>query len=321
MRAATHAHVALPPDAPLRPALEAAGVPVWPVAFRGRLQGTAALARVVRRVEPACIAAHTAHAHAHAHRLGTPPVVVHRRVDFRPRPLSRRRYRCARGYIAVSDAVAEVLAGVGVARQRIAVVRDGIDPGPLETAEPVALRPLLGLPPAARVVLAAGALVPHKGHRVLVEALSLLSADHHVAIAGSGPLKGRLGRQAARRGTAARLHLLGHRPDLAGLLQGADVFCHPSLEEGLGQVVVEAQLAGVPVVATRAGGLPEAVGRGGLLVPAGDPRALARALERALATGSALRAAVAADAHRLRARFSVERMVRGTESAYAALVG
>jgi glycosyltransferase involved in cell wall biosynthesis len=103
---------------------------------------------------------------------------------------------------------------------------------------------------------------------------------------------------------------------VAALLAAARVFVHPSVEEGFGQAVVEAMLARVPVVVTDAGGLPEVVGDCGLVVPRDDPRALARAIRRALAGDHP---SVEAAAERARARFSVDAMVEGTLAVYAAV--
>ena len=149
-------------------------------------------------------------------------------------------------------------------------------------------------------MLAVGALVP-KGHRVLSEAARLLPGVD-VAVAGEGPLR------------FGGLRHLGHRDDIRALLAGARVFVHPSVEEGMGQAVVEALAAGLPVVVSDAGGLPETVGDAALVVPRGDPAALAAALRRALAGEHPPAAAARARA----ARFSVEAMVSGTLEAYRA---
>ena len=119
--------VALPPDAPLRPALEQAGVRVLPVAFRGPFRGGRALAAAVRTFRADLVAAHTSHAHGHAVAVGTRPVVVHRRLDFAPGWGSRAKYRRATRFVAVSAAVGAVLERSGVEPGRIDVVLDGAD--------------------------------------------------------------------------------------------------------------------------------------------------------------------------------------------------
>jgi glycosyltransferase involved in cell wall biosynthesis len=253
------------------------------------------------------VAAHTAHALAHALRAATGPVVAHRRVDFPPNRIGRRRLSRAANVIAVSAAVRAVLVAAGIPPGSVAVVYDGVDPAP----DPAPA----SAPVPAPFVLAVGALVPHKGHATLVSALPLLPGVH-AAIAGEGPLRSTLARQAARLGVSDRLHLLGQRTDVPSLLRSADVVCHPSHEEGLGQVVIEALLARAAVVASRVGGLPEIVEGRGVLVPPRDPRVLADALRLALADPSPLRRAASSAADLLRRAFSVERMVRETVAVY-----
>jgi glycosyltransferase involved in cell wall biosynthesis len=301
--------VALPPDALLRPALEAAGVPVHPIAFGGVWRGTLPLARLLRARPPELVAAHTSHAHGHAILAGRVPVVVHRRVDFVPGadPVTRWKYGSPAGFVAVSRAVARLLERF-VPADRIAVVPDGVDR--VDLPDRVAARRELDLPDGP-IVGAVGALVPHKGHIHLVRAMAGL--DALLVIAGEGPERPRL------EGPRVRLPGRVHAPTL---LAAIDVLVHPSVGEGMGQVVVEAMLAGVPVVCTSAGGLPEVVeaGRTGLVVPPGDDRALAAAIRQVLADpeGARIRAEAGREAAR---RFSVAAMVEGTLAAYARFTG
>ncbi len=324
VRGAPDQAVALPPDAPLRPALEEAGVSVFPVDFQGVWRGTAALRRAAGAAGAELVAAQTSHGHGHAvlARTGL-PVVVHRRLDFAPGrdPLTRLKYRLPQGYVAVSTAVARILEQAGVPSERIAVVHDGVDPAPL--LHPRGLREVtrhrLGLPADAPLVGAVGALVLHKGHRHLVEAMVGLEA--HLVIAGEGPLRADLEAQIQRLGLQDRVLLVGRVEDVPALIEALDLFAHPSVEEGMGQAVVEAMLAGVPVVATSAGGLVDVVedGISGVLVAPGRAGALTRAISAGLrGPGAAKRRATVARERAL-SRFSVERMVGETLAAYARL--
>jgi glycosyltransferase involved in cell wall biosynthesis len=123
-------------------------------------------------------------------------------------------------------------------------------------------------------------------------------------------------RQAAERGVARRVHFLGVRADVAQVLAAADLFALASDWEGTPLAVMEAMAAGLPVVATAVGGVPELVvaGESGVLTPAGDAPALAGALAR-LAGDAALRHAMSAAASARAGQFGVDKMV----SEYAAL--
>jgi glycosyltransferase involved in cell wall biosynthesis len=307
--------VALPGDAPLAAALAEDGVRSFPVALRGELRGTAGLRAAIRAFRPDLVAAHTAHGLGHALRASDAPVVAHRRLDFPPNAVGRARLARAARVIAVSGAVRRVLLGAGVDPARIDLVYDGVDP-PHPTGRRTTLRDLLGVGRATPVVLAVGALVEHKGHATLVDALTELPGVH-VAIAGEGPLRAALTRRGARLGVADRLHLLGARDDVPDLLRTADVVCHPSWEEGLGQVVIEALLAGAAVVASRAGGIPEVLDGRGVLVPPRDPRALADAVAATVSDPAPFRRAAADALDLLRTVFSTDRMTADTFAAYA----
>jgi glycosyltransferase involved in cell wall biosynthesis len=149
-----------------------------------------------------------------------------------------------------------------------------------------------GVRPAGRpVVFAAGRLVAQKGFAVLLEAASRwrdLEPMPLVVIAGDGPLAGELRARAVALGAAAVF--LGHRDDVPARLAGAGVFVLPSYWEGQPLVLQEALRAGTPIVATRAGGIPDLTGEdAALLVPPGDAQALAAAV-RSVLTDQALAA-------------------------------
>ncbi|MEQ1501755.1 MAG: glycosyltransferase [Myxococcota bacterium] len=304
------ATVIVPDDAPIRAALEADGIEVVPVPVRGRWWGRPAVWRALERLGPDLVAAHDGHGAAVA-LGGRWPVVVHRRVDFAPSRVGARRLCRAAGVIAVSGAVAAVVRRAGV--ERIRTVYDAVDPAPIDAAvaDRDGVRAELGLARERRLVVAVGALVDHKGHRHLIDALAAVP-DAVLVVLGDGPLRGALRARADGRGVDARW--LGVRADVPRWLKAADLFVHPSVEEGLGQAVIEAGLAGARIVATRAGGIPE-LGLGTLVNP-GDPAALADAIRAALAQGPGIDDPRAIEA--LRERFSVGRLVAATRDAYAA---
>jgi glycosyltransferase involved in cell wall biosynthesis len=150
-------------------------------------------------------------------------------------------------------------------------------------------RPLGPLGPLGPLVLAVGRLAPQKGFGTLLEAASSwrdIKPEPVLVIVGEGPLEARLKSQAAALHLDARFP--GHRDDVPGLLAAAAVFVLPSVWEGQPLILQEALRAGVPVVATRVGGIPEITGEdAALLVAPGDPDQLADAV-RAVLTDPAL---------------------------------
>lgn len=142
------------------------------------------------------------------------------------------------------------------------------------------------------LVLAVGRLVPHKGFGQLLEATRELTGEPRplVLLAGDGPLALELAERAAAERLPVRL--LGHRTDVPGLLAAADLVVISSRWEARSLVAQEALRAGVPLVATAVGGIPELVGDAAVLVPGGDPAALGGAVRELLAD-PARRAALA----------------------------
>jgi glycosyltransferase involved in cell wall biosynthesis len=137
-------------------------------------------------------------------------------------------------------------------------------------------------------------------------------------VAGDGPRAQELRALAASLGVADRVALLGHREDVAMLLEEADLFVLPSRSEAFPNSVVEAMAAGLPVIASAVGGLPELVdsGRTGLLVPPDDPVALASALEALVSVPERARAMGDAARTEIARRYSFDRMVRSFEDLY-----
>ncbi len=231
--------------------------------------------------------------------------------------------------IAISDHVARFTIARGVRDvRRVRRVYHGLEPEDAAGAQRARARVRHELGVGADVYLVGnvGRLAPQKGQRHLVRAMPLLLEQvprAHLAIVGAGDLEGFFRELAQELGVADRVHVLGARRDVAAIMQAIDVFAMPSIWEGFGIVLLEAMAAGRPIVASRVATIPEVVvdGETGLLVPPGDPVALADALaalaldaERASALGSAGR-------ERLQRCFSIEKMVGDTEGLYEELLG
>jgi glycosyltransferase involved in cell wall biosynthesis len=163
------------------------------------------------------------------------------------------------------------------------------------------------------VVATVAHLIPQKGVDHLLRALAQMRRRARLQVIGDGPEASRLSALAAELGIGDRVQLLGLRDDVAEVLQAADVFVHPAIwGEAFGLTIAEAMATGLPVVASRVGGIPELVTHGetGLLVPPGDAGALAGALDRLAADGEE-RARLGANARqRVLERFDLRTSVR-----------
>jgi glycosyltransferase involved in cell wall biosynthesis len=226
--------------------------------------------------------------------------------------------------IAISDHIARFTVSRGVRYpSRVRRVYHGIEPPVTQTLEREGqqIRRDLGIGQDAFVVGNVGRLAPQKGQRHLIAAMPLLLErvpNAHAVIAGAGDLEEYLRDLALELGAAERVHVLGPRRDVPALMHAMDVFAMPSIWEGFGLVLLEAMAAGRPVVASRVATIPEVVldGETGLLVPAGDPLALADALAQLAGDPEGARTMGEAGRERLRLHFSIEKMVGDTEMLY-----
>ena len=212
----------------------------------------------------------------------------------------------------------------GVPPERMRVIRNGVDPFERLPAR-AAARAAFGLPGDGFVVGAVGALEEKKGILDLLEAARLAAPaipGLTVLLAGEGSLAARL-RNETVGALGFRLVLAGQRDDVATVYAALDAFVLPSHQEALPLALLEAMQAGCPVLATRVGGIPEAVDdeRAGLLVEPGRPDRLAEGLRR-LASDPPLRQRLGAAAQAAaRQRFSTSRMVTDLETLYGEILG
>ncbi len=319
------APVVAPPGAEILERAAAAGLETVPLPALGEMDplGALRIARLEKRLGTDALHAHNATSHGVAAlaRLlgrGSPLIVTRRSLQGRVGAASRLKYVSgAERYIAISRAVAEDLARLGVPLERITVIPSAVALPAPGTETPVDWHRRLDLPADARVVGSAGALSGEKDYATLIRAVALLDPSVHLAIAGDGPLRTALLRLAADLGVDARVHLPGHLEEIGDGLRGMEVYAQPSAREGLGTAVMEAMARGVPVVASAVGGLVDLVADGetGLLVPAGDPAALAGAL-RQLLESPELRERLAASALAAVERLSPQRLVERTLEVY-----
>jgi glycosyltransferase involved in cell wall biosynthesis len=335
-RAALVAH----PDGELR-RRAAEGLELVPIAPRAEMDLSAAwrLSRVVRRLTPDVIHAHDPHgvamsalalsiAGSSLKPRGAPPLVASRRVDFhlKGNSFSRWKHRQVDCFIAASDAIRHMLVADGVPADRTVTVHEGIDVDRVGAAPPVNLHETFWLPHHAPIVGNVAALVPHKGQRHLIDAAHLVvreMPDVRFIILGEGELRDALERQVREHHLEKHVFLPGFRTDVLGCIKSFDLFVMSSVSEGLGTSVLDAMACSRAVVATRAGGIPEIVDEGvtGILVPPHDHVSMAQAIVSLLQDENRRRTMGTAGLERVRARFTVERMVAETARVYARVAG
>jgi L-malate glycosyltransferase len=228
-------------------------------------------------------------------------------------------------------AVKEWLIGEGYDAAKIVVIPNGVELSRFDRTDGDG-SPFrgLGIPDGAPVVLVVSRLNPLKGIESFLEAAALVAPEFptvRFVIAGDTnpnerPYWSTLTSLTVRLGLTDRLIFAGLRRDVPELLSAATISVMPSLNEALSNVVLESMAAGAPVVATRVGGTPEAISDGvnGLLVPPGDPRAMASAMASLLRDQSRARRLGDAARQSIHERFSMERMVSVTAQLYEALL-
>ena len=230
--------------------------------------------------------------------------------------------------VANSQATADAFVQSGGRAAKVRVVHNGIDVDAyrLEASHDVqTLRQTLGFGDAPTVGVFSR-LSEWKGQHVLLEALTRLPEVHTLlvgdALFGEDAYAERLREQTRQLGLEQRVHFLGFRRDIPELMRAVDVVAHTSVTaEPFGRVVVEGMLSGKPVVATRAGAIPEIItdGKTGLMIEPGDAAALAAALAQVFADREQATMLGAAARRAAQARFSLAALADGLASCFAEL--
>jgi glycosyltransferase involved in cell wall biosynthesis len=232
--------------------------------------------------------------------------------------LQRWSLRHMQASVAVSGPVAERLAGSGVPRSRIRVIRNAwAAPGAFLAREEA--RDRLGLDPATRVIGWVGRITPEKGPDVAVEALALTRKDITLSFIGTGRMEPGLRARARELGLSDRIRWHGLVEDAWLYFRAFDAWCLSSHTEGTPISLLESMAAEVPIIATRVGGVPDVVGDAeALLVPPADIRALAAAMGEAIEADQSAR--VAAAQSRVATQFGIERWLDEHENLYRDLI-
>lgn len=225
--------------------------------------------------------------------------------------------------VAVSEDLKQfIVEKVGVSPSQVKVLYNGVDVFPnCDSIEVGECRKELGLPPSHQIVGVVGNLYPVKGHQYLIDSIpAVLSKCPNTSFvfAGRGELEAELRGQVHRLGLDARVFFLGLRQDIPRILSVIDVFVLPSLSEGLSMAILEAMIAGKPVVATQVGGNPELVldGETGFLIPPRDSQALAASLTTLLMNKQQAEQFGERGKRRAERQFSLQNMVCAYQALY-----
>lgn len=255
------------------------------------------LARLVRRLRPDVIQAHGGEPlkYAIAASPRSPVPIVYRRIGSIhgwTKPGLRRSghamlmKRATRVITLGLEMHRETVETLGVPADHVVVIPNAIDPQRIRaSASAAATREMLGISEGVPLILWIGALSDEKDPLAVPAIAEMIGSEGAVfALVGDGPLAGRLRATIDRMGLRDRVRLLGARTDVGNLLESCELMLVTSRTEGVPGVVIEAGMHGVPVVSYDVGGIREVVVQGetGILAAAGDRRALAASLRRAL---------------------------------------
>lgn len=254
---------------------------------------------------------------------GVPTVMSRRNDNPEPRGWFRLKYKLYDHVIAISEGIRQVLLAAGLPPSRVSCVHSAVD---TERYRPDRsdigwLRAEFGLADDQLTIAMAAQFIARKGHRTLVAALPQVMAAHprtRILLFGQGPEEAAIRHLVDRAGLNDRVVFAGFRKDLVRVLPCIDVMVHPAEMEGLGVALLQAAACGLPIVAGRAGGIPEIVrpGLNGELIEPGDAAGLSRHLVNILRDSSVRARYGAAGRALVQAEFSIEAMVEGNLRVY-----
>jgi glycosyltransferase involved in cell wall biosynthesis len=303
----------------------AAGIPVIEIPEHGRWDPRVVpvLRRIVREFAPDILETHNVKSHFLVRATG-----LHRefpwiawnhgytskdRIDRAYNQIDRWSLRGAYRLMTVCRPFATAMQHLGIPREKISVLHNFVDAYvPPADDEVLRLRQKMGLGDEL-IIVTIGRMSVEKGHANLLRAIALLKdrpelPKHRFVLVGDGPEETNLRRQAAQLGVKDRLVWVGSQENVVPYYAMATIYALPSISEGSPNVILEAVEAGLPIAATRAGGVPEILENDvtGLLVPVEDPRAFADAIHKLLLS-EALRARLASTAlHQVETAHTIE---------------
>ncbi len=331
-----HVTLITKPDSVLGRKLSVAGIEVVEVKTRFEFDPLAVdkIVSVIRDKKPDIVGMHTSHSHtlgvlAKRFIRGDARFVVTRRVDFKPGrdPLNKWKYlRGPDAYIAISSAVKNVLINSKIMNEQVHLVHSGVAPVKIPRGSRKKILEELKAPEKTLLVGDVASLVDHKGHKYLLDAIPAVIEEIPGALfvlAGEGNLRNALEIQAQILGiTDKNIRFLGHRDDIPALLGAMDLFVMTSHLEGLCTSIIDAMLAKVPVVATKAGGIPDLITdrATGLLAENRSPDSIAKKLIQALKNASFRKKIAKAGNIKAGEEFTSRKMVESTIDAYQKII-
>jgi len=255
------------------------------------------------------------------------PLVLHRRVDYAVKQkwssLYKYRHLAIKRIICVSEEVKHVLLPTLTRKEHVQVIHSGIDLSRFKGVEAVNLRAEFGVEDGLWLIGHVGALSQQKDFFTFLRTAAELGSDFpaHFFIIGEGEQKEELKAEAERLKLMDRVTFTGFRTDIPAVMRALDLLLFTSEKEGLGTTLLDAQAAGLPIVATNAGGIPEIVqdGETGLLAGVREVEALAGQVRR-MYEEKALRNELAQNAFRSVNTFAFGRMVEGVMGVYREII-
>ena len=255
------------------------------------------------------------------------PAILSRRVDNKEsRLLSPFKYALYSRVVVISKAIGSVLVSCGVDASKIETVRSAVNADAYSTeADKDWFETEFSLPSNAKTLGVIAQLIPRKGHKYLLNILPHLLDAHpqlQVLIFGQGPLATELRSRVSQPEFEGRVKMAGFRDDLHRVFPNLYAVVHPAEREGLGVALLQASASGVPVVAARAGGIPEIVldDVNGTTFDIADEAGLRSALDTLLADQALRDTLGAGGSHLARSEFSIDAMVEGNLAVYRSVL-
>lgn len=289
------------------------------------------LRKIIRAEQPDVVHLHSRRGAdvlgAIAAKLERTPVVLSRRVDNpEPKWWVKLKYSLYDHVITISEEIKRILVREGVNEQKLSCVHSAVDTDLYAArCDRNRFRETFAIQKKQFVIAVVAQLIRRKGHRYLLNILPSVTQQYpntKVLLFGQGPLEAELREQVEKLGLRQVVQFAGFRKDLPKILPCLNCVVHPAEMEGLGVSLLQASAAGVPIIASAVGGIPEIVqdGVNGYLVPAHDEQALQKALERLLQDEFTAKRMAKQGRKIAQQNFSIAAMVAGNAAVYQRLL-